>query len=73
MGYYVHNQFLGETEVEKENYPALPIVIASTKRTILSDKPRITNFSIKWQSKPKLKFSEKNEDKEGNKNSKLSS
>ena len=48
VGYYVHNQFLGESDGSEESYPPLGVLITSTKRTILTDKPRVTLFRINW-------------------------
>lgn len=52
MGYYVHN-VLNDTLPEEERAAAdTATLIAHTRRTILTDKPRITKFKINWDDNP---------------------
>jgi hypothetical protein len=52
VGYYVHN-VLNESLPEEERSTADPAtLIAHTRRTILTDKPRITKFRINWGEQP---------------------
>ena len=46
IGYFVHNELIEEIE-NLENREAKEIV-GKIKRTIISDKPRVTNFNINW-------------------------
>jgi hypothetical protein len=48
VGYYVHN-VINDTLSEEERSNADPAtLVAHTRRTILTDKPRITKFRINW-------------------------
>ncbi len=52
VGYYVHN-VLNDTLPEEERALAdTATLIAHTRRTILTDKPRITKFKINWGDTP---------------------
>lgn len=49
VGYYVHNQLIGELQEGKEiDDLSLPDLVRQIKRTIISDKPRVTKFNIDW-------------------------
>lgn len=49
VGYYVHNQLEGELAEGKQiDDLSLPELISRIKRTIISDKPRVTKFNIDW-------------------------
>lgn len=53
IGYYVHNELTEEIE-DLENIASSEIV-SKIKRTIISDKPRVTNFNINWdEGSPKM-------------------
>lgn len=45
MGYYVYNNYKSEENIENEPEE---VIISDIQRSILSDKPRITRFSINW-------------------------
>ncbi|KAF2001002.1 histone deposition protein Asf1 [Amniculicola lignicola CBS 123094] len=47
VGYYVNNEYSDEALAHEP--PAKP-VIEKVRRSILSDKPRVTRFAIKWDS-----------------------
>lgn len=52
VGYYVHN-VLNDDLSEEEKSKAQPLTLVShTRRTILTDKPRITKFRINWGDQP---------------------
>lgn len=54
VGYYVHNQLIGELQEGKEiDDLSLPDLVKQIKRTIISDKPRVTKFNIDWLSQSK--------------------
>ncbi|EJK64314.1 hypothetical protein THAOC_14966, partial [Thalassiosira oceanica] len=46
VGYYVNNEYAEPYDEEKG--PPLPLDINKVRRVVLSDKPRVTRFPIKW-------------------------
>ena len=46
VGYYVNNEYVEPYDEEKG--PPLPLDISKVRRVVLSDKPRVTRFPIKW-------------------------
>ena len=49
VGYYVHNQLAGDLPEDQDiDSLALSEIVSKIRRTIISDKPRITKFNIDW-------------------------
>lgn len=51
VGYYVHNQLAEQGEHPNLDEMPLNELTAKIKRIIISDKPRVTKFKIKWDKK----------------------
>jgi len=49
VGYYVNNEYTEPFDEEKG--PPSPLDIHKVRRVVLSDKPRVTRFPIKWGNK----------------------
>ena len=48
IGYYVHNLLTEDLSEEERSNASSQQLICNTRRTILTDKPRITKFRINW-------------------------
>ena len=46
IGYYVHNELT--EEIENLQNIEVSEIVSKIRRTIISDKPRVTNFNINW-------------------------
>jgi histone chaperone ASF1 len=53
VGYYVHNQLVSEGVGEPTEELPLNQLLQRVKRTIISDKPRVTKFNIDWSDAAK--------------------
>lgn len=48
VGYYVHNVLTEDFPEEERSGSSVNRLVKSIRRTILTDKPRITKFRIRW-------------------------
>ena len=64
VGYYVHNVLTEEFSEEERSNQSVRELVKHTRRTILTDKPRITKFRINWDRPLTMKEETNNSPKE---------